>query len=293
MGDMHNLFGRVNEAEVILGPKGTPVVSDVRRGEPASETLACFGYDGADLTEAVKAQLREKKNRGEIADEDAAAFLDDYRHGAVAVHLSRLTEGPGDSAAAPGPRGCDGRLRRDHPRLRDLRRARRDRGRPSRRIPAAVGLWICGALVAACGASCYAECAARMPSNGGFFVFNGEAYGPAVAFVGGWAAIFVTYPASIAAIALVFAEYLGKTMGLSGWDARRPPSRPSVAAGVLNVVGLRTGPRAQLVLTSTKIAALAAVALAALAVRLRGAPAVAAASAAAPVDAAGERGSPR
>ena len=93
-------------------------------------------------------------------------------------------------------------------------------------VPAAVGLWICGAIVAACGASCYAECAARMPSNGGFFVFNGEAYGPAIAFVSGWAAIFVTYPASIAAIALVFAGYLGKTAGLAGWE------RPAAAAAL-------------------------------------------------------------
>jgi arginine decarboxylase len=81
MGDMHNLFGRVNEAEVILGPKGTPFVSDVRRGEPAGETLACFGYDGTDLTDAVKAQLREKQNRGEITDDEAAAFLDIYTAG--------------------------------------------------------------------------------------------------------------------------------------------------------------------------------------------------------------------
>jgi len=81
MGDMHNLFGRVNEAEVILGPKGTPVVSDVRRGEPAHETLACFGYDGTDLTEAVKTQIRERMNRGEISEEDATAFLDNYTAG--------------------------------------------------------------------------------------------------------------------------------------------------------------------------------------------------------------------
>jgi arginine decarboxylase len=78
MGDMHNLFGRVNEAEVILGPKGVPVVTDVRRGEPASATLDCFGYDATDLAEAVKVQLRDRTNRGEISAEDAAAFLESY-----------------------------------------------------------------------------------------------------------------------------------------------------------------------------------------------------------------------
>jgi arginine decarboxylase len=79
MGDMHNLFGRVHEAEVILGPKGAPVVTDVRRGEPAADTLACFGYDAAEMAEAVRAQLRERTNRGEISQEDADAFIENYK----------------------------------------------------------------------------------------------------------------------------------------------------------------------------------------------------------------------
>ena len=138
-------------------------------------------------------------------------------------------------------------------------------------IPAAFALWICGAAVAACGASCYAECAARVPSNGGFFVFNREAYGPAVAFVGGWAAIFVTYPASIAAIALVFAEYLAKATGLAGWE-RTTAGSALVLAGMLNVAGLRTGPRAQIVLTATKVLVLGALAATALLAGGRAAP---------------------
>jgi APA family basic amino acid/polyamine antiporter len=142
-------------------------------------------------------------------------------------------------------------------------------------IPLALGLWICGGAVAACGASCYAECAARVPSNGGFFVFNREAYGPAVAFVGGWAAIFITYPASIAAIALVFAEYLAKATGVSGWE-RTCAAAALVLAAILNVAGLRTGPRAQMVLTSTKVLVLGALAAAALVSHGRAAPSAAA-----------------
>jgi APA family basic amino acid/polyamine antiporter len=138
-------------------------------------------------------------------------------------------------------------------------------------IPAACALWICGAVVAACGACCYAECAARVPSNGGFFVFNREAYGPSVAFVGGWAAIFVTYPASIAAIALVFSEYLAQATGVAGWE-RTTAASALILAGILNVAGLRTGPRAQILLTSTKILALGALAVAALLVNAQGAP---------------------
>jgi len=79
MGDMHNLFGRVHEAQVILGPKGAPVVSDVRKGEVAGETLACFGYDASELVEAVRAQLRERTNRGEMTADESEAFLETYR----------------------------------------------------------------------------------------------------------------------------------------------------------------------------------------------------------------------
>jgi APA family basic amino acid/polyamine antiporter len=130
-------------------------------------------------------------------------------------------------------------------------------------VPRAVLLWVAGGLVAACGACCYAECSSRVPANGGFFAFQREAFGPAIADVGGWAAIFVTYPASIAAIALVFADYLAKATGLTGGE-RTAAAAALTAAGVLNVCGLRTGPRAQVVLTSIKVGVLAALAAAAL-----------------------------
>ncbi len=79
MGDMHNLFGRVHEAEVVLDPRGKTVVSDVRRGEPARDTLACFGYDEGELVESIAAGLREKVTRGEMGREDADGLLEDYR----------------------------------------------------------------------------------------------------------------------------------------------------------------------------------------------------------------------
>ena len=130
-------------------------------------------------------------------------------------------------------------------------------------LPSALALWLAGAVIAACGASCYAECSSRVPESGGFFVFQQRAFGPAVAWVGGWAAIFITYPASIAAIAMIFASYFTEATGLAGWE--RPVGAAAlVAAAALNAAGLRTGPVAQRVLTALKLAALAAVALAAL-----------------------------
>jgi APA family basic amino acid/polyamine antiporter len=103
-------------------------------------------------------------------------------------------------------------------------------------------LWLLGGLVAACGAFCYAECGARLPRTGGFYVFYREAYGAPLAFVGGWAAVLVTYPASIAAIALVLARYLGEVVPLGGMEL--PAAGGAlVAAGVLNAVGVRVAGR--------------------------------------------------
>jgi arginine decarboxylase len=86
MGDMHNLFGRVHEAEVILDPRGKAVVRDVRRGETAGETLACFGYDGEEMLEMIESSARERINAGQMTEDEARAFLDSFRS-----RLSRYT----------------------------------------------------------------------------------------------------------------------------------------------------------------------------------------------------------
>jgi len=127
------------------------------------------------------------------------------------------------------------------------------------------GLWILGGLITVFGAFCYAECGARLPRTGGFYVFYREAFGDSLAFVGGWVALFVTYPASIAAIALIFAQYLGQAVP----ELRVPGPRWAatfviVGAGCLNAIGARTGPLAQRALTGAKVAALAALTLTAL-----------------------------
>lgn len=124
----------------------------------------------------------------------------------------------------------------------------------------AILIWLAGAIVAGCGAACYAECAGRMPHNGGFFAFHREVYGPAVAFVGGWVSLLITYPASVAAIALVLAGYATQAAGWDGGE-RGLAAGALLAAGLLNVAGLRTGPRAQRVLTTVKVAAVLALAL--------------------------------
>jgi APA family basic amino acid/polyamine antiporter len=140
---------------------------------------------------------------------------------------------------------------------------------------AGVGLWVLGALVALSGALCYAECAARLPRTGGFYVFYRVAFGEPVAFVGGWAALLVTYPASMAAIALVFAQYLGEAVPAVGARPTLAAAAALLAVGALNVVGVRAGAWTQRVLTLVKVAALGLLCLAAAFAAGRGGPPVA------------------
>jgi arginine decarboxylase len=79
MGDLHNLFGRVHEAEVILDPRGNAAIRDVRRGEDAGDALRYFGFHEDELTESIGAALRRRVNDGELDQSEAAGLLEDYR----------------------------------------------------------------------------------------------------------------------------------------------------------------------------------------------------------------------
>jgi APA family basic amino acid/polyamine antiporter len=72
-----------------------------------------------------------------------------------------------------------------------------------------VVVWILGGFVSLLGALSIAELGAAMPEAGGQFVYLREAYGPVWGFLYGWAAFMVINTASIAAIAVAFAQYLG------------------------------------------------------------------------------------
>ena len=68
-------------------------------------------------------------------------------------------------------------------------------------------VWVVGGVVTIFCAACYAELVAMMPKSGGPYVYLKAAYHPMVPFLRGWAMFFVSETASIAAVALVFAEY--------------------------------------------------------------------------------------
>jgi basic amino acid/polyamine antiporter, APA family len=141
------------------------------------------------------------------------------------------------------------------------------------RVPAAVAaevgsvggimlVWALGGVITLCGALSLSELAAAMPHAGGVFVYLRETFGRGVAFLFGWT-ILLAEPAASAAIALVFAEYLGRLVPLS------PDGVRLVAAGEILLVAA-TGYRSvrgagaiQGAATAAKLVALLALVLAA------------------------------
>ena len=73
---------------------------------------------------------------------------------------------------------------------------------------AIMALWVAFGLISICGALTVAELSSMLPRTGGVYVFLREAYGDAAAFVFGWIYVLVTTPATMAALATVFAEFL-------------------------------------------------------------------------------------
>jgi len=69
------------------------------------------------------------------------------------------------------------------------------------------GVWIVGGIATLLGAFLYGELVAMMPKSGGPYAYLKAAYPPVWTFLRGWAMFFVSETASIAAVALVFAEY--------------------------------------------------------------------------------------
>lgn len=132
------------------------------------------------------------------------------------------------------------------------------------------GVWVAGGLLALCGALCYAELAATYPRPGGAYVYLREAWGPLFAFLYGWIRLVVAIPASLGAVALIFAGYLGAFVELG------PDTETTVAVGtlvVLTALNVRSVVWTALVENTTSAAKLTALAATAGVIFLLGEPA--------------------
>ena len=79
MGDLHNLFGRVHEVEVVSAPAGGHAIRRVLQGEPAVDALRWFGYREDELVAGIERALSGRVERGLLDAETSRGLLSDYR----------------------------------------------------------------------------------------------------------------------------------------------------------------------------------------------------------------------
>jgi APA family basic amino acid/polyamine antiporter len=125
--------------------------------------------------------------------------------------------------------------------------------------PAIIILWVLGGLVALCGALSLAELATMFPRAGGQYVFLRETYGRLVAFLFGWT-FFLVSPGIWAAIALIFAGYVGTFVPVTEGEGRVIAAVLVVLVSTANYRSVRFGASIQNISAVAKVLALLALA---------------------------------
>jgi APA family basic amino acid/polyamine antiporter len=126
-------------------------------------------------------------------------------------------------------------------------------------LGAVTAVWIVAGLLTVCGALVTAELASAFPETGGVYVFLREAFSPALGFLWGWAMFWSMHSGIIAAIAVVFATYVGRFVTLSDPAIRALAIVGILVLSAINYLGVRHGSRLQTAFTVGKVAAIAAI----------------------------------
>src|SRR5215813_3831448 len=108
-----------------------------------------------------------------------------------------------------------------------------------------LSLWVVGGLVTLCGALSLAELAAALPETGGFYAYLREGWGRPAGFVFGWSELVLIRASALGGIAVVFGEYLLRSIGIDPTVhviAARALSAAAIAfAAAVNIRGAHLG----------------------------------------------------
>jgi APA family basic amino acid/polyamine antiporter len=117
-------------------------------------------------------------------------------------------------------------------------------------------VWIVAGVLTLFGALVTAELASAFPRTGGVYVFLREAFSPLLGFLWGWAMFWSMHSGIIAAIAMVFATYVGHFVPLDVTGVRLTAIAAILVVTAVNYVGVRHGTRLQTAFTIGKVAAI-------------------------------------
>lgn len=122
-------------------------------------------------------------------------------------------------------------------------------------------VWTLMGLMAATGALCYGELAARHPEAGGGYAYLREAYGRGAGFLYGWKSLVVMDPGLTAALAIGLASYARAVTGLGAGAQQALAVGAILSIAATNIAGARIGAGVLRALTALKLGLLAAIVL--------------------------------
>ncbi|HEY7292925.1 MAG TPA: amino acid permease [Vicinamibacterales bacterium] len=127
-------------------------------------------------------------------------------------------------------------------------------------------LWILGGAITLCGALSLGELAASLPETGGLYAYLREGWGRLPAFLFGWSELVLIRANALGGIAVVFGEYLLRSLGvdpIEHYIVARSLSAAAIAfAAAANIRGANVGAFIVGIATWAKFTALAVLALA-------------------------------
>lgn len=136
-------------------------------------------------------------------------------------------------------------------------------------VPWIFGVWLLGALVAGLDVLILAEMGSSVPRVGGLVAYLHLSFGPRIAFLVGWSMLLVTWPASLAVVAVATGELVAGGADTLTASGSTSSLGVSVAVAVVlvvaavNVLGLRWGAGFEIALFAAKVLLLGGVCVAA------------------------------
>lgn len=120
-------------------------------------------------------------------------------------------------------------------------------------------VWFIGGIIALTGALTFSELGGMYPKAGGVYVYLKEAYGDWMGFLYGWVILLVINTGALAALALVFADYMTYFIPLTENGKIILAICTIIGLTLINITGVNTSQWMANIFTGGKLLALAAI----------------------------------
>lgn len=117
-------------------------------------------------------------------------------------------------------------------------------------------VWLAAGILTLLGALVCAELASIFTQSGGVYVYLKEAFSPALGFLWGWAMFWVMHSGVIAAIAVIFARYIGYFVSLGPIGVKSVAIACILLLSAVNYIGVKQGSALQTAITFAKVLAI-------------------------------------